>query len=94
MKAFIYINQPKAVEWGLNFSQAAVFSHLYDVAKGSLHENMISYHGVVSELPAVVDKPDTAYRLIRQLAKLELISLECYEGFAHFKLLDNSRGWK
>ena len=94
MKQIIFINQQKAVEWGLNFSQAAVFSHLYEVAKGKQYECMISYSGVVSELPAVVDKPDTAYRLIRQLAKLELISLECYEGFAHFTLLDKARGWK
>jgi len=94
VKQTIFINQQKAIEWGLNLSQAAVFSHLYDIAKGKQLECMVSYSGVISELPAVVDKHDTAYRLMLQLAKLGLISFEKRNGFATFTLLDKARGWK
>ena len=93
MRFDFYLNQAKALEWKLNFPQALVFSHLYELASGSRYEFSVSYDELISVLPSVVDKPDTAYRLLRQLAKARLIDLVCYDGRAHYTLLDKARGW-
>ena len=81
MKYSLYINQVKAIEWGLNPQQAILFSFLYELPSWANSEiiNGEPYYWVtkpkiIEELPLLTDKPDTIKRLIKQLEEKGLVS--------------------
>jgi DNA-binding PadR family transcriptional regulator len=80
MKYTIVIDQLSAIEWGLNLTEAAVFDFLYSVPSwadakeiGSHIYFLASRNKAIAEIPVVSDKPDTLYRIYRQLEDKGLI---------------------
>lgn len=82
MQYSLYLNQQKAIEWGLNASQAMLFAFLYELPSwadavpldGTVYCR-ISKSKVIEELPLLTDKPDTVYRLMCQLRDAGLIAM-------------------
>src|SRR5690606_36560367 len=82
MQFTITINQQKALEWGLNAQQAMLFAFVYEtpswarpvLANGGTFYALAKAK-IIEELPLLTDKPDTAYRLLRQLHKAGVIEL-------------------
>lgn len=78
----VLINQARAVQWGLNHQQAMLFAFVYGCAAWA---DSVERYGkvwfwvdrskVCDELPLLTDKPDTVYRLLKQLEKCGLIEL-------------------
>lgn len=82
MQYTITINQQKALEWGLNAPQALLYAFVYECpswARAVTTPNGTFYalakSKIIEELPLLTDKPDTAYRLLKQLAKAGVIEL-------------------
>lgn len=83
MKFTILINQVKANEWALNLPQAVLFAFCYELpswAEKVIIGNEIYYFSsknkIVAELPLLSDKPDTVYRLLKQLEEKKLIVIK------------------
>lgn len=100
MQFTILINQQKALEWGLNLSQAAVFSVIHqvptwadEVIKDDTTFYAISKQKLVSELPVVTNKPDTAYRILKQLADKGLIELSHTSKITLVRLTEKGKEW-
>ena len=82
MKYTIYVNQAKAIDLGLtNINQAMIFDLLTTAstwAKPTQIDGEVYYwvarQAIVKELPILGLKPDTAYRHLKALADLGLIS--------------------
>lgn len=92
----IYINQKAAVDWGLNLNQAAVFSVIYAAAawadKSGGYWN-ISKGKIIQELPLLTDKPDTVYRLQKQLIDKGLVEKKVVESKDFFRLTRKGMAW-
>ena len=80
MKYSLYINQPKAVELGLNVSQALMFDLITGVhvwAQDIIVDGEVYYwvarSKICEELPILNLKPDTAYRHLKALREIGLI---------------------
>ena len=84
MKFSTYINNQKAVEWGLNANQAALLDYLISMHKQICNtyahwETMedilikISYQDICNQLPLYYKKTDTVYRALKALIDKELI---------------------
>ena len=100
MQFILTINQVKALEWGLNAQQALVFSFVYSApswAEAVSVEGKVFYKlsklKLVSELPLLTDKPDTAYRLLKALELVEVIELSSTSAITLVRLTDKGRGW-
>ncbi len=92
----IYINQKAAIEWGLNLNQAAVFSVIYAAAAWADKDGdywNISKGKIIKELPLLTDKPDTIYRLQRELLKKELIEKKVVESKDFFRITRKGMVW-
>ena len=83
MRYSLYINQVRALEWGLNLPQCAVLSVVCEAsswADGTLMDGEIYYwfakSKLLSELPMVTDKEDTIVRHLKSLEKLGIIKLK------------------
>ena len=100
MQFNLSINQVKAVAWGLNAQQALLFAWLYEVPSwadsrqidGHVFFN-VAKTKIVAELPLLTDKPDTAYRLMKQLAKAGLIAMASCDNKTYMRLLPKARSW-
>lgn len=82
MQYTVTVNQSRALEWGLNAQQAMLFAFVYECpswAKPVTQDGVVYYalakSKIVQELPLLTDKPDTAYRLLKQLEGKGLITL-------------------
>lgn len=80
MRFNIHINQPKALEWGLTLTQAAMFNFCYGLqswADTIQHENEVYYFAsrnmIIKEMPLITDKVDTVYRTLINLKTKGLI---------------------
>ncbi|WP_254797389.1 phage replication protein [Geopseudomonas aromaticivorans] len=100
MQFTITMNQVKALEWGLNAQQALLFAFVYECpswAKPIKAEAGIFYAlskaKIIEELPLLTDKPDTAYRLLRQLEVAGVIELSHTAGITLVRLTDKGREW-
>lgn len=87
MQFTVLINQYRAMEWGLNAQQAMLFAFLYNaptwataVEIGGVAYCHVSKSKVVDDMPLLTDKPDTVYRLMRQLCDLGVIKIDCREN--------------
>ena len=79
MRFNTHINNQKAIEWGLNANQAALFDLLNqssswakDVTIDGQVFYWVSRNRVIEELPLFYSKTDTVYRHFVELAKKEL----------------------
>jgi len=100
MQFSIFINQDKALEWGLNAQQAMLFAFLYEVpswAKPTDKGGVIYYHiskgKVVQEMPLLTDKPDTVYRLMKQLQDKGLLALTNSGPYTLMALTEKGKTW-
>ncbi|MDP2505404.1 DnaT-like ssDNA-binding domain-containing protein [Oceanobacter sp. 3_MG-2023] len=104
MQFSIYINQPRALEWGLNFPQAALFSFLYEapcwakpIAQGGEVWISVSKDKVMDELPLLTDKPDTIKRHMKALEAAGLIVRKTLfrgkDSIPLFRLTEKAKGW-
>lgn len=100
MEYTVVINQQKSVEWGLNQSQAVLFAFVYGVPSwaesitlsGAVYYRL-SKHKIVTELPLLTDKPDTAYRILQQLKQKQLIEIKIIDGEQYISLTEKTTQW-
>lgn len=77
MQFTLAINQPLALEWGLNAQQALLLAFIHEMSSSRISKPVaIDKHDIVREMPILTDKPDTAYRLLRQLELAGVIHLD------------------
>lgn len=83
MQFTIYINQPRATEWGLNLQQATLFAFLYELPSWAtchiidgVSYYRIAYNKIISELPILSQHKDTIYRHMKALANLGIIEVQ------------------
>lgn len=100
MQYTLTINQIKAKEWGLNLSQANVFAFVYTcsswcrtvtVERGTFYA--LSKQKIVDELPLVTEKPDTAFRILKQLEKVGVLELSSTRQITLVRLTAKGRTW-
>lgn len=82
MQFAIYINQPRATEWGLNLQQATLFAFLYELPSWAtchiidgVSYYRIAYGKIISELPILSQHKDTVYRHMKALANFGIIEV-------------------
>lgn len=100
MQFTVMINQTKAIEWGMNAQQAMLFAFIYQVpswARPVVVEGKtfyaISKLKITEELPLLTDKPDTAYRLLKALEVIEVITLSSTPKITLIRLTEKGREW-
>lgn len=100
MQFTVLINQARSLEWGLNPQQAILFSFLYEatawadqVEKGGQFYWYMAKNKVITELPLLTDKPDTVYRLMKQLEKLGLITVTRAGHQLVYSLQEKAKSW-
>lgn len=100
MQYTLTISQTKALEWGLNAQQALLFSFVYEcpswarpVTTDSGVFFALSKAKIVEELPLLTDKPDTAYRLLKQLEAAGVIELSHTPGITLVRVTDKGKEW-
>lgn len=100
MQYTIFINQPRALEWGLNPQQATLFAFLYEcpswcnaVSQDDQVFFAISKKKIIEELPLLTDRIDTAYRMMRALQEKGLIVLSSTNSITLFRLTEKARDW-
>lgn len=100
MQFTITINQAKALEWELNAQQALLFAFVYEcpswakltqTADGPYY--VLSKAKILEELPLLTDKPDTAYRLLKQLAAVGVIELSSTSSITLVRLTKKGCEW-
>lgn len=100
MQFTITINQAKALEWKLNAQQALLFAFIYECPSwcrpvktdlGVFYA--LSKAKVVEELPLLSDKPDTAYRLLKQLETAGVVQLSHTPSITLVRLTCKGREW-
>jgi len=100
MQFTVMINQTKAIEWGMNAQQAMLFAFIYQVpswARPVVVDGKtyyaISKAKIIEELPLLTDKPDTAYRLLKALEVIEVITLSSTPKITLIRLTEKGREW-
>ena len=96
----IHLNMIKVQEWKINLSQATLFD-LYSKstswATEIIHEGLTYYWcartKVIEEIPVLTDKPDTVYRLTKELAAAGLIMYERINGKDCIRLTEKGKSW-
>ncbi|WXL23938.1 hypothetical protein WG219_11280 [Ectopseudomonas mendocina] len=100
MQYTLTINQAKAAEWGLNAQQAMLFAFVYECPSWCNPVETpdgiffaISKAKIVEELPLLTDKPDTAYRLLKQLAEAGAVQLSHTSNITLVRLTEKGKEW-
>jgi len=100
MRFTILINQQRAIEWGLNAQQSILFSFLYGLpswANEYIHNGKswynISKGKICQELPILTDKPDTAYRLIKNLEEAGLVQTASFDNKTYVRVTEKGKLW-
>jgi len=96
----IHLNMIKVQEWKISLSQATLFD-LYSKstswATEIIHEGLTYYWcartKVIEEIPVLTDKPDTVYRLTKELAAAGLIMYERINGKDCIRLTEKGKSW-
>ncbi|EIU4992027.1 phage replication protein [Pseudomonas aeruginosa] len=100
MQFTVTINQAKALEWGLNSQQALLFAFVYECPSwarlvqtpaGDFYA--LSKAKILEELPLLTDKPDTAYRLLKQIAAAGVIDLSSTATITLVRLTAKGQEW-
>ncbi len=100
MQFSIYINQPCAAAWGLNLPQSLLFGFLYNVpswaepltVSGETYYRLAK-NKILTELPLLTDKPDTAYRLLKELRDKGLIVVRRFDSEQYIALTEKTKLW-
>lgn len=101
MQFTITINQAKALEWELNAQQALLFAFVYECpswAKLTQTADGVDFYAlskgkILEELPLLTDKPDTVYRLLKQLAAAGVIELSSTSSITLVRLTKKGQEW-
>jgi hypothetical protein len=100
MRYSIYINQVKALEWGLNYQQAALFNCLYELqawARCEILDGQPFYwaakNKIIEEIPLVFDKPDTLKRHIIALENAGLIEKRLHRNMPFIRITEKGKEW-
>ena len=100
MQFTISINQAKSIEWGLSSQQAVLFAFVYScpswcnpVVRPDGVYFALSKQKIVQELPILTDKPDTAYRILKQLQKVGVIEISSTPHITLVRLTDKGKTW-
>lgn len=100
MQYTLTINQQKALEWGLNSQQALLFAFVYECPSWcnpiTTDDGVffaLSKQKIVDELPLLTDKKDTAYRLLRALAKAGVIEMSTNGSITLVRLTAKGKTW-
>lgn len=100
MQYTITISQTKALEWGLNAQQAMLFAFVYECPSWANPVKTdagifyaLSKAKIVEELPLLTSKPDTTYRLLKQLKEAGVIDLSSTSAITLVRLTDKGRSW-
>lgn len=100
MRYTLSIDQPRALEWGLNLPEAHVFAFCYSVPSwadkvviGGEVYYFASRNKAVEEIQLVTDKPDTIYRHYKALARKGLIRWKKIDGKDCIQLTDKAKDW-
>jgi hypothetical protein len=96
----IHLNMIKVQEWKISLSQATLFD-LYSKstswATEIIHEGLTYYWcartKVIQEIPVLTNKPDTVYRLTKELAAAGLIMYEKIQGKDCIRLTEKGKSW-
>ena len=100
MQFSIYINQPRAMEWGLNLQQATLFAFLYDVPNWATEVIIddrafywVAKGKILDELPVLTSKDDTVKRYMAVLEKAGLIERKTHKNMPLVRLTDKGKTW-
>ncbi|HGS5440697.1 TPA: hypothetical protein ACMDUN_002446 [Vibrio cholerae] len=100
MRFSIYINQVKALEWGLNIQQAILFSYLHDLPTWGqctvIDGEAFWWSGkdkIICELPILTDKPDTIKRHMAALESAGLIERKTYQNRPVVRVTEKGKAW-
>ncbi|WP_332399267.1 hypothetical protein [Vibrio metschnikovii] len=100
MRFSLFINQAKAMEWGLNVQQAILFSYLHDLPTWGkytvINGEAFWWSGkdkVICELPILTDKPDTVKRHMAALEKAGLIERITHQNRPLVRITDKGKQW-
>jgi uncharacterized phage protein (TIGR02220 family) len=100
MQFTLLVDQQAALEWELNTQQAILFSFVHQLPTWAGHVNKngdifyaISKQKIVDELPILTDKPDTAYRLLRQLQDKGVVELSSTSKITLVRITDKGKRW-
>lgn len=100
MKYNIIINQVKSLEWGLNISEAILFSWIYELpswADKIIKENETYFYAsrckAVDEIPLLSKKPDTIYRIYKSLVSKNLIKMISIDKKEYINITGKGKQW-
>lgn len=100
MQFTITINQAKALEWKLNAQQALLFAFVYECPSWARMMKTddgeyyaLSKSKVIEELPILTDKPDTVYRLMKQLESAGLVDVSHTATITLIRITRKGKEW-
>ena len=100
MQYITSINNQKCLEWGINATQGALFSLLYEanswateIIKNEKTYYFVSRKLIIQELPLFFDKPDTVYRNLKALEKVGLIEYMKSEKKDLIRITQKGKTW-
>lgn len=100
MKYSINIYQINSLAWDLNLSEAAVFTYLFNVptwADPVLIDGKTFYFAArqktCQDVPLISDKPDTIYRIYKNLAEKGVIEYLKHMGKDCMRITEKGKGW-
>lgn len=100
MKYSINIDQINSLAWGLNLSEAAVFTYLFHVptwADPVLINGKTFYFAArqktCRDVPLISDKPDTIYRIYKSLHEKGVICYLKWMGKDCMRITEKGKGW-
>ena len=100
MQYITSINNQKCLEWGINATQGALFSLLYEanswateIIKNEKTYYFVSRNLIIQELPLFFDKPDTVYRNLKALEKVGLIEYMKSEKKDLIRITQKGKTW-
>ncbi|MXV39363.1 hypothetical protein GO491_11860 [Flavobacteriaceae bacterium Ap0902] len=100
MRYSSYINNIKALEWGLDLKTAYLFSWFYELPSwaesiviGGKVYYFASKNKALEELPILTDKVDTVYRYYKKIEELGLIKTKKIAGKDYIYLTKKAKNW-
>ena len=100
MQYITSINNQKCLEWGINATQGALFSLLYEanswateIIKNEKTYYFVSRNLIIQELPLFFDKADTVYRNLKALEKVGLIEYIKSEKKDLIRITEKGKTW-
>lgn len=96
----IQIDQPTALEWGLNCQQAMVFAVIQQLPTWAASIQIegttwyyLSKGKLLDELPMLTDKRDTAWRYMKQLQKIGVVDITKVGPKIHVRVTEKGKAW-